>query len=516
MLKGEELQQLQTAAREDMHKIINDRRTLVDEKLRQAVGYVLSTERKVGSFFTYADDDNCYHFDAPTQTLRKLLSTTRIHPNFGALLYQRYGLPYTKAFTRDVVAGLEAAARSKPGAKIKRFSSFDQDNGVLYLSRYNGTCYKLDGKTISIVPNGSDGVLFADDDGGVPCDADLAVTDPVVVRNALVADLEYTTKTAGGLTKESQQLLFECWLYMVGFDVRTKPILILVGDKGSGKTFSIERLQQVVIGRARPVAIARKSTDTDLFVTLLHHPLALFDNVDSYIDWLPDAIASYATGGESSKRTLFTNSDQSTIKPKAYMAVTTRNPVSFYRDDVADRLVILRLKRRSEFGDDDRLLSGVEADRHRVFGAWLQTANRILSAYHAERETTFTSKYRLAGFTRFVAVAGKVLGYTENQITDALKQLQEERNEFTVENEPFLEILLQYLKEFPTRDNRALTPNAWFEILNGYAAIHGLTWSFKTPATLAMHIHNKLDGLKRRVTVEIYEENGKPSYAFSI
>ena len=69
-------------------------------------------------------------------------------------------------------------------------------------------------------------------------------------------------------------------------------------------------------------------------------PFVAFDNVDRYIPWLEDALASSATGMKITKRVLCETNRAISYTPKAFIAMTARTPY-FRRDDVSERLVPL-------------------------------------------------------------------------------------------------------------------------------------------------------------------------------
>ena len=121
-------------------------------------------------------------------------------------------------------------------------------------------------------------------------------------------------------------------------------ILALIGDKGSGKTFALQRIGQVVIGPGFDVvSLSREERDFDALVT--NSPMVAFDNVDSGPAWLENRLATLATGGQIGRRELYTTNRQVTFPIKAFAAVTSRTP-PFRRDDVAERLLPIRLARR--------------------------------------------------------------------------------------------------------------------------------------------------------------------------
>ena len=156
-------------------------------------------------------------------------------------------------------------------------------------------------------------------------------------------------------------MAFIVWIFALALPdmMPTKPILLLEGAMGSGKTAAVQLLQYALMGESRPMILQRNKED-DFGVLLLRSPIALFDNTDSYIDWVPDAICAYTTAGVWNKRRLYTDDESMVIKPHAFIAIASKNPASFRREDVADSCVILRLVRRSEFSSIKALVQKVK------------------------------------------------------------------------------------------------------------------------------------------------------------
>jgi hypothetical protein len=61
----------------------------------------------------------------------------------------------------------------------------------------------------------------------------------------------------------------------------------------------------------------------------------------------PPSGCIYSKAGAALYR--YTTNQLSTYKPRCFSAITSRDPLSFKRDDLADRLFIVDLERRQEF-----------------------------------------------------------------------------------------------------------------------------------------------------------------------
>lgn len=502
--------------KDEVARVMVDRRRSSYEKSRAIGGYIVRKEHEIGSFFVHAKDGNIYHFDALEQKLRRILDGKSIHPSFGALLCSRYSLMYTERVTRAVVTVLETAATENPNRPaVKRFTSFDTETNMLYVSRYDGTMYKLDGESITIVPNGQ-GALFLDDDNGVHVEANIG--DHKILHKTLIDDLNYSATTASGYSPEHQKMFLHAWLYAAAFNEKlvTKPLLTIIAEFGGGKTFAIKRIQYALRGVGRPIMLPSNGSDEDFFVAILREPIALIDNIDSYVDWLPNTLAAYATGGSQARRKRYTDDVAFDLRPQSFIAMTSRNPVSLYREDIADRLLILRLDRRAGFHAELPILTKIEEQRSKLFGEWLYNLNRIVADLKNTAENTDIAEiWRLADCERFFRKIGQVLEYSNEFIDAALVAQNEERKEFSTENEPLIDLIEQWLIKYPAQEGQFQSAADLYAKLSLFSEDSRIKWSFKSPAALGTFLSNKWAGISRRLVADRRLEPRKTLYMFA-
>jgi hypothetical protein len=402
---------------------------------------------------------------------------------FSAFLCVRYGLLRTEQLTRHVLAALEGFAISEGRAvPVRRFAYFDSDSLTLYVSRYDGTSYQLDGSTVEIVPNGV-GVLFLDDDQGQSCDA--VVGAHGVLLDRLVNDLQYVTSTDGGLTPDAQRCLLALWMFALPFGsmLPAKPLLLVEGDKGSGKTSAVQRLQAALHGHVLAQSVGQRGEE-DFGITLLRAPIALIDNTDTYVEWLRDALCAYVTGGGWLRRKKYSDDQQVEIRPQAFIALATKNPTTFRRDDVADRCLILRLERRADKGGYipmGQLLGQIKADRPLLYGEYLYYLNQIVAEFR-KGVPPVRSRHRLADFARLAHVIGPTIGISSTDIDGALDAAQAERDMFVVEADPLTDLIDRWLDDAKNQGRQIKALDLFSELSDLAKKLK--TGFYKTPKTL--------------------------------
>ncbi|HEX7096441.1 MAG TPA: hypothetical protein VF183_11195, partial [Acidimicrobiales bacterium] len=289
--------------------------------------YIQDDERAAGSRFLLIDG-RPHLFSARR---RQLLEIGRDR-KFTAYLLMVYGLNIKDQVVGFVVQLLESYAMwFGEHRKLRRWVEYR--DGVLYISNYDGRVWRITGEGVyedtngklvddlwsraDAVPNATppvgvgienngEHVVFADDDQGRPVD------DPIIGRNGklfkLLGGITWAHETAGGLRPREQARTLLVWMFAIAFPdlFPTKPLLIAEGAPGSGKSTVFQMVQAMLHGRIRPLTISENG-ERDFWVGLLRSPIAVLDNTDDLIKWLPDQIAAYTTGGGRPERELHTN-----------------------------------------------------------------------------------------------------------------------------------------------------------------------------------------------------------------
>ncbi|NLF02020.1 MAG: hypothetical protein GX601_13690 [Anaerolineales bacterium] len=249
-------------------------------------------------------------------------------------------------------------------------------DATLYVScgRSQMVCYQ-EGKG-TLVPNGTDGVWF-------PADAvypawtlaeEKSPDSLAAFRPNLVAPNELPS-----YSHEVQQFLLQAWIAALLTGIRPLPLLVVKGDKGGGKSIVAKALLHMLLGPNADVSGAPHDV-RDWYTLIINEPLVGLDNVDACTEpWLPDEMASLATGQRIKQRALYTNGTMFTRRADAALVVTTRT-ASFVRPDIAERTLPLLTAEFSDvkrIGDMD-LLAAVDAARDGLMSWGVRTAWEML------------------------------------------------------------------------------------------------------------------------------------------
>lgn len=284
----------------------------------------------------------------------------------------------------------------------------------------------------------------------------------------------------------------------------TRPIACLIGVKGSGKTTICKRIGLLLFGESfKPTSLPAKEDDFNTLIT--NGNFHVLDNVDSSPDWLMDKLALVGTGGNVSKRMVYSSNKLCKYLISCMLCITSRTP-KFTRDDIADRIIPFHFESIQEKGFlsettmTNELLMKRNAIMTEIIGLHIPF---ILKAIAEFKKTEFRSSFRLADFAEFSAMISKKLGIEEEQ-KHIIKCLKQSQKEFALRDSPLVELLDTYvsLKESPTQND---TLFEIFNILQSYYSANRNSFSFKSPEHFKGQFSSSFESLKDYFKIEKFK-----------
>ncbi|MHB1131747.1 MAG: P-loop NTPase family protein [Chloroflexota bacterium] len=339
---------------------------------------------------------------------------------------------------------------------VVRVAHWDEQAQMLRVSRFDGIVYRLDGCTIEEESNGDGPVLFDDAFYWLPYKPDYSAGGRVFNWS-----LRSVPQWEG--TPDELAMLYRCWWIATFFSeiCPTKPILVLKGEKGSGKTMALRTVLRMIFGPAVDVSGVPDRADAFMALTGNAH-VAVLDNMDETVKEIRDKIASLSTGKIDVLRRLYTTNDRQMVHYRCWLAVTSRSPDTLQRDDLVDRLLILPLKR---IDDSDRtreayFLREVITKRDRWWGDCLT----VLSSVVAEiRRNGIPDRGGLR--MEDWAALGTVVARAEGQVDlweSGLKDTKNRQTTFLLEDDVLVQGIESWLSS-QQYTNAALTTRQLYE-----------------------------------------------------
>jgi len=127
----------------------------------------------------------------------------------------------------------------------------------------------------------------------------------------------------------------------------------------------------------------------------------------------------------------------------AALAITSRTP-HFRREDIADRLLLFRVRRYEKFVSQAHLLEQGQAKRNAVLTEVFGLLQRAVAALKDRAAEHPPVKFRMADFAEFALKVAPAITKDE-RIAAILDRLAGAQLAFTAENEPLLDLLDEWL-----------------------------------------------------------------------
>ncbi len=385
----------------------------------------------------------------------------------------------------------------------RRLAWWDRDRQALYLDCFDGTMLVLDGQEIRIANNG-DGCLFLSRPEWVPWQFVETTEQDKADFHRLILSANFDPESV--LAAEEAEAVLYAWngsLYF-GSIIPTRPICVAVGIAGSGKSTRARLLVRFTYGGSADVTPINRDREDAFDAMITGQPLAVFDNVDATIPWLNDKLAVLATGGEISRRALYTTNALVKYRADCFTLLTARTP-RFRRDDVAERLLILKLAQLPAKLPEDLMLSEVKQKRSQLWSVWARELNAIVKIVR-EGLPEESLDFRLADWGRLFLVVLRHLhpDWPAERGKEILVKITSLQQSFLVEDDTLLGLLLEWLNEpGAERWGREFAATEIFSELSFAAADRHMELPVKNPSWLGRKIMESSVALEAQMGVKV-------------
>ncbi|MBS4223841.1 hypothetical protein [Lederbergia citrea] len=249
------------------------------------------------------------------------------------------------------------------------------------------------------------------------------------------------------IKKEDDQILY--LVYLVTCFIPNIPHIVLVfsGEKGASKSTSMRMTRQVVDPAVRDLLTMPNSMQ-DLALSLANNYMPSFDNLDGLSAEKSDLLCIASTGGGFSKRTLWTDEDETLLDIRRCVGLTGINVV-VTRADLIDRSAIIELERipEGERKEESEVWSAFDTDKPSIVGGALRVLSEAMAIYP---EVKLDKLPRMADFTRWGYAIAEVLGYGGERFLQAYRNNRNQSNDEAISSHPVAAAIVALMKNNQT------------------------------------------------------------------
>lgn len=305
---------------------------------------IIKHMRNVGTFMHMTDNEVLYipsggqpiYISDKEQRLRNYLDIV-------------FGLNASESDSSYTINSLLSFTSSLPaighGATL---SYYDKHTQRILINTGAPRIYSITSTEIREIRNGSSNiVLFPLNDISLPfVPRDKALVDPHSNTTTHWSNMLFgpVLDRILGLEPEEARAILTTWFLFILFknDAGARPLLGVLGQAGSGKSTLMKRICTLLYGKVSGFMSIGTRDEYDQVTSM--YPLVVIDNLDTWQSWIPDSLAQSASAIDRGVRKLYTNNQLHIYHRDAIVAITAHDP-KFSRPDVADRLLILPMKR---------------------------------------------------------------------------------------------------------------------------------------------------------------------------
>lgn len=222
------------------------------------------------------------------------------------------------------------------------------------------------------------------------------------------------------------------------------PIDVIHGEKGASKTTSMKKDRSIVDPAVRDV-VSMPTSKEDLALILSNNYMPCFDNLDNITAEKSDMLCMAATGGGFSKRTLYSDDDETILYFKEPVSLNGINVVAT-RADLLDRSILLELERilPEERKEESAIWNEFERDKPKILGAIFTVLSKAMSIYDTVK---LDRMGRMADFTRWGYAIAEAAGIGGEVFLDAYLNNQNRANDEAVESNPIAAAIIKLMND---------------------------------------------------------------------
>ncbi|MFE8696507.1 hypothetical protein ACFYKT_09180 [Cytobacillus sp. FJAT-53684] len=249
------------------------------------------------------------------------------------------------------------------------------------------------------------------------------------------------------IKNEDDQILYLIYLVTCLIPSIPHAVLVFSGEKGASKSTSMRLTRQVVDPAVQDLLTMPNSLQ-DLAISLANNYMPSFDNLDGLSAEKSDLLCITSTGGAFSKRTLFTDDDETLLELRRCVVLTGINVV-VTRADLIDRSIIIELDRipENERKEEREVWEAFEKDRACIVGGALQA---LADAMKIFPNVKLDKLPRMADFTHWGYAIAEALGIGGERFLQAYRKNRNQSNEEAISSHPVAATIVALMRNNQT------------------------------------------------------------------
>lgn len=243
--------------------------------------------------------------------------------------------------------------------------------------------------------------------------------------------------------KESDAILFATYLVTCFIPEIAHVILVLFGEKGAAKSTTM-RMVKKIIDPAKQDLLSMPNSKQDLAISISNNYMPCFDNLDSLSADKSDLLCMASTGGAFTKRTLYSDSDETILQFKRCICLNGINIVAT-RPDLLDRSILMELERipKTERKPEAQIWRSFDNDIPKFLGAVFNTLSKAMQGYD---DVELKAVGRMADFTYWGYAIAEAMGVDGEQFLNAYLTNQDTANEEAISSHPVAVAIISLMK----------------------------------------------------------------------
>jgi hypothetical protein len=280
---------------------------------------------------------------------------------------------------------------------------------------------------------------------------------PIIFRRPPHQQAQVTPKHGGdtktllkfvNVSNEPDQILYLCWLLSTYIIPNLpRPILILHGMQGAGKSFQMQNAKTLIDHSLLDMGISQPKNEEDFVLSACYNYLLFYDNVSAIPDWLSDLLCKAVTGGGFLTRKLYSNNEVFVYSFMRAIIINGINQVAT-RPDLLDRSIVMQLERispdkRKEFGV---IKAEFEKAKPQILGGIFDTVVQAMAIYPKIKDQEWS---RMADFDHWGCAIAEALGYGQEKFMQARNGNIQLRNDYAIEANAVGLAVVEFMRDKP-------------------------------------------------------------------